>query len=181
MADDRKQTIINEIKYWKTNRLLPAEYCDYLLALYSEGDGSHDGKQAAVLEKPRSSPISAVFLVLTLILLPLSFLVIYFTEMDMIMQTGLLSSFVLIAFIHAIRLNYARSMFFQFPLIIGLLIALLLTVSVISHYSAGNTAIFVSVPFHSLIWFYIGWKLKLKYLQISGVIGMLLVTILIVL
>ncbi|MGM0523072.1 MAG: hypothetical protein ACQER2_03360 [Bacillota bacterium] len=39
MDQQRKATIIHEIKYWKDNHLLPEHYCDFLLALYTEGTG----------------------------------------------------------------------------------------------------------------------------------------------
>ena len=35
MDENRKQIIINEIIYWKKNRMLPEHYCDFLLALYT--------------------------------------------------------------------------------------------------------------------------------------------------
>lgn len=39
MDEARKETVIKEINYWKTHQLLPEHYCDYLLALYTEGEG----------------------------------------------------------------------------------------------------------------------------------------------
>ena len=39
MDENRKQIIIKEIGYWKNNKLLPEQYCDFLLALYTEGTG----------------------------------------------------------------------------------------------------------------------------------------------
>ncbi len=39
MDETRKQIIINEIEYWKEHHLLPEQYCDFLLALYTEGNG----------------------------------------------------------------------------------------------------------------------------------------------
>lgn len=39
MVDDRKLIIIKEIKHWKRNQLLPNRYCDFLIALYTHGEG----------------------------------------------------------------------------------------------------------------------------------------------
>ncbi|WP_255822151.1 hypothetical protein [Halobacillus shinanisalinarum] len=36
--NNRMETIVKEIHYLKQNRLLPHEYCDFLLALYIKGD-----------------------------------------------------------------------------------------------------------------------------------------------
>lgn len=38
MDEKRKTIIIKEIMTWKENRMLPEQYCDYLLTLYTEGD-----------------------------------------------------------------------------------------------------------------------------------------------
>lgn len=181
MGDQRKQTIINEIKYWKSHRLLPSEYCDYLLALYSEGDDHSNDEDLTGEKKRKNLPFSGLYTVLILILLPLSFLVIYFTEMDIIMQTGLLSSFVLIAFIQFIRLRYEKSEQLHVPLIVGLLILFLLTVQLLSHFYTSNASIYASIPVHSLFWFFLGARLKIKYLQISSFVGMILLIIIIVL
>ncbi|GAA0362701.1 hypothetical protein [Bacillus horti] len=35
--DQKTKVVIQEIKYWKKNKLLPEHYCDFLLALYTEG------------------------------------------------------------------------------------------------------------------------------------------------
>ena len=37
MDPTRKKVILNEINFWKQNNMLPEHYCDYLIALYSEG------------------------------------------------------------------------------------------------------------------------------------------------
>lgn len=38
MDEERRTIIINEIKYWKKNQLLPEHYCNFLLMLYTEGE-----------------------------------------------------------------------------------------------------------------------------------------------
>ena len=38
MQNPRKKIILNEILFWKQNKLLPEQYCDFLMTLYSEGN-----------------------------------------------------------------------------------------------------------------------------------------------
>lgn len=38
MNQEQKKIIVQEINHWKTSKLLPAEYCDFLLNLYMEGE-----------------------------------------------------------------------------------------------------------------------------------------------
>ncbi|MBA2173569.1 hypothetical protein H0266_01510 [Halobacillus locisalis] len=181
MADQRKQTIVNEIRYWKKNRLLPSEYCDFLLALYTEGEGEavEDNQKATKYRK--RLPWIYLFLALNLILLPLSFLVIYFTEMDIIMQTGLLSSFVALALVHFWRMMKKESELYHIPLIVGLLIALLLSVLIIHSYWPNNWSTYGIVTSHCLLWLWIGRRLRLPYLLISSSIGIIVMLVFIVL
>ena len=38
MSNPKKQIIMNEIAFWKQSKLLPEQYCDFLMTLYSEGN-----------------------------------------------------------------------------------------------------------------------------------------------
>ncbi|MEW5551909.1 hypothetical protein ABGT24_18275 [Peribacillus frigoritolerans] len=38
MDEMRKKIIIQEINSWKESRMLPEQYCNYLLALYGQGE-----------------------------------------------------------------------------------------------------------------------------------------------
>ncbi|KHE70414.1 hypothetical protein [Halobacillus sp. BBL2006] len=167
MAEDRKQTIVQEINYWKAHRLLPNEYCDFLLALYTEGKDvpSNEGAKGNY-----NLPIWSLSVALTLILLPLSFLVIHFTEMDIIMQTGLLSSFVVIVCLHSLWLNYKKSFLFHVPLVIGLLIALLLTIHLLNHLLINNQFTYSTAALHGILWLWLGKRFSVRYLFISGIV-----------
>lgn len=47
MNADKREIILNEIEYWRRNRLLPEQYCDFLTNLY-------DDKEAAARRNPLS-------------------------------------------------------------------------------------------------------------------------------
>ncbi|WP_079479639.1 hypothetical protein [Halobacillus salinus] len=180
MAEERKQTIVNEIRYWKKNRLLPKEYCDFLLALYTEGEGKETLENETVSKKNKRIPWNILMMTFTLFLLPLSFLVIYFTEMDMIMQTGLLSSFVALSIVYSRRLKKKSSDQFHIPLIISILISLLLSVSLVHEQVPNNWSVYVVITIHCAIWAVIGRRLKLPYLLISSCIGIIVLLVIIV-
>ena len=42
MSNQRKQIILNEITFWKQNKLLPEHYCDFLMTLYTEGEHEYE-------------------------------------------------------------------------------------------------------------------------------------------
>lgn len=83
----RRETIIREIEYWKRSRLLPEHYCNYLLALYTEGDASLSPR------RPLRSRLEASLC----LLLPAAALAIYFTELSFVLQTLLCALFSLFA------------------------------------------------------------------------------------
>lgn len=154
MKDDRTRTIISEIHYWKNNRLLPSEYCDFLLALYTKGDGEH-------VEERKNSHVSShlffyLIISLTLFVLPLSFLVIYFTEMGIIMQTGLLSSFVCIEWIHVKWLKYKESDWLLLPLIVGILVFLLASISLAQHFYGPGWILYITFALNFTLWMVVG-------------------------
>ncbi|WP_231563724.1 hypothetical protein [Anoxybacillus sp. KU2-6(11)] len=94
MEQKRKEIIINEIKYWKQTRLLPEQYCDFLLALYTEGNHND------VDQSTKQVPTWAVRFTMIMIgiFLPFALLVIYFTELSFVLQTLILSLFVIVCF-----------------------------------------------------------------------------------
>ncbi len=179
MAEERIETIIKEIQYWKKSHLLPREYCDFLLALYTQGD-----EEAGSLEmEPRvaGKRLSAVLTGSTLFLLPLSFLVIYFTEIDPLLQTGLLSTFAIFTFFYGRFLKKRNNFQFHIPVIVGFLILLLLSVSMFHTFYTNNKIIYLLLLANSLVWVGTGFRLKLYYLIAAGVIGLILTIILTVL
>lgn len=82
MKNQRKETILNEILFWKENNLLPAHYCDFLSTLYAEGEELATteleiSSKNAILSKERSKKlwIMALLGVSTISLLVFLFLI----------------------------------------------------------------------------------------------------------
>lgn len=49
MNEERRQTIVKEIDYWSRSKLLPQQYCDFLLNLYVDPDQEEDPKKGKLL------------------------------------------------------------------------------------------------------------------------------------
>ena len=170
MEQKRKEIIINEIKYWKKTRLLPEQYCDFLLALYTEGNRDD------VEQSTKQVPTWAIRATMAMIgiCLPLALLVIYFTELSFVLQTLILSLFVIICFI-AVRFFVQNKMLTHMALIVGALSLLLLSIRVSDFYFSGSTnALAAAVMFNCFVWLLIGWRFSLMYFFISGVVGIIL-------
>lgn len=79
MNNSRKQIIVNELLYGKKSRLLPDQYCDYLLALYTEGN------QPKETRKEKKGMVLQLMNLIFLLLIPISVFFIYFTELSIIL------------------------------------------------------------------------------------------------
>lgn len=109
MEEKRIATIVNEIEYWKKHKLLPDQQCDFLLALYTNGEKvtKIPGKSKMNISH-ESRMIKMMQLIILLLLLPFSFLVLYFTEFHSYLQLGILALFFSYAFWSFLILNKHR-------------------------------------------------------------------------
>ncbi|NLP51254.1 hypothetical protein [Bacillus sp. RO1] len=163
----RKETIIQEIDYWKRNRLLPEQYCDYLLALYTEGEG--------VNQTPKGSRklFSLFFACLISLLVPITFLVIYFTEMPVHLQMLLVTFFVLLS-IFGYFIFRKKESYLHIPVFVLALLILILSIKLLEIVSFQLPLTFAVITFQTLLWFIIGYIKKWYYLNISAIITMVL-------
>lgn len=166
MDETRKKIIVNEILYWKSNRMLPDQYCDYLLALYTEGNQPEEMNEKETKMKPKKK---SMFL---LLLIPVFVLLLYFTELSFDLQMTLITLF----FIIGIGFTYyffRKGMQFQVSLVISALILLLLSVELTIHnFPDLPILLYIVIAVNCLIWAIVGKKMQLLYFLISGILGM---------
>lgn len=171
MTEDRKLIIIKEIKHWKDTNLLPSHYCDFLLALYTEGEPVN------LTEKPDSDQInlfSVVIIALNLFLLPITFFILYFTQLNVLMQV-LFSIFILaVAFCFYLVSKKRLQLYIVYAFIILLSIILLISVTFI-HQSFGSILLTSLIAgLQCISWIFIGIRKKSKFLVILGSIGIVM-------
>lgn len=165
MDDNRKKIIVKEILYWKESRLLPEHYCDYLLALYTEGN------QPQVTEKEKIKRASPKGYLLLLVIPIIAFL-LYFTELSFDLQMALTAILLILGLIITYYF-FKKGIHFQISLVISALVLLLLSVELMTHYFPKMPlALYVVLIAHCLLWLYVGKKLKLIYFLISGYLGL---------
>ncbi|EXX91872.1 hypothetical protein BG53_15080 [Paenibacillus darwinianus] len=90
MNEDRRKTIIREIDYWRRSKLLPEQYCDFLLNLYIDEQvertpAGFTGKAAAAFGYSSGKHWLLAFGVIPLIYL----IYLYFNAFHPALQTGL--------------------------------------------------------------------------------------------
>lgn len=174
MNKQRKETIVQEIEYWKRNRLLPDQYCDYLMALYTEGEGV---KHTA---KGRRKVFSLLFACLISLLVPITFLVIYFTEMPVHLQMLLVTFFVLLSIIGYFIFRKEES-FIHIPVFVTALLILIFSIKSLEVLSFQLPLTFTVITIQTVVWFIIGYIKKWYYLNISAIITMVLFVVNIIL
>ncbi|MFF2887754.1 hypothetical protein [Paenibacillus sp. NPDC057967] len=92
MNQERRQIIVREIDHWRRSKLLPDQYCDFLLNLYADPEeeprakpSTHAvGKAIAAVQKATGKQWLLTFGAFTLI----SFVVLYFSRFHPAMQIG---------------------------------------------------------------------------------------------
>lgn len=176
MDKGKKEIITKEIHYWKESKLLPDTYCDFLLALYTEGNNN---SEKSVPSKNKKG-IQLILIGIMFVLFLISALVTYFTEMSFVLQTVttgflLLASTIVTAFLIKAKGSY------QIALVTTCIQLLIFSPSFVEYTTEGNNLwVATTVVINCLLWIAIGTFYRVFYLLISGVIAMLIFGVVII-
>jgi len=166
MKENRKQIIINEITYWKKNRLLPEHYCDFLLAIYTEGNGLQE-EQKIKLQWLRKE----LFL---LLIIPIMMVLLYFTELSLILQLVIVIILILLG-IYLTAFYKKKGLLFQIPLIVTALSLLFASVKItLTLFPDNIIGLYTVLGFNCFVWLAGGWKFKQLHFTLSGLLGIIL-------
>ncbi|MCF6092783.1 hypothetical protein L1765_02080 [Microaerobacter geothermalis] len=167
MDERRKQLIIQEIKYWQKNKLLPDHYCLFLLHLYS-GDGNR-----LVKNKRRSGIVLSILAFVWMI--AISYFVINFTRFSIPMQIIVFS---IILFSLYISSYYFRT---EKPLLTNLLAGLASIfligggILLLNQWGKGQDWLLFFLVISCFVWLLSGVIYRISYLFFCGLIGLALI------
>ncbi|NEU32379.1 hypothetical protein GN156_16640 [bacterium LRH843] len=163
MDKKRKETIIKEIRYWKQSKLLPEQYCNFLLTLYTEG-----------AEEPGSRKESSSLLtfLVSFVIFLFIVLVIYFTEFSIAMQMAIGIVFTIIIVLLAFRMKERVLSCLSFLLAAVLLYMLTIKI-VLNVFSEPSFYVMLFTILHCAAWFIIGWVKRIHFFTIASVLGIL--------
>lgn len=179
MANQRKQIILNEIAFWKQNKLLPEHYCDFLMTLYTEGEYQGDepiadAQQSIKAQEKRKRRWTVVLIpVLALFLFMLLFTI------ETLWLVGIPALLLALASL-AGAFYYAKKNELLAPIlyISGALILFGLSVKLsLAYFPENNTALYSVLIGNSVFWILSGLRMKLIYFTISGVLGLFAIAI----
>ncbi|WP_409251394.1 hypothetical protein V1502_14750 [Bacillus sp. SCS-153A] len=169
--------IINEILFWKQNKMLPEQYCDYLLALYNQGE---DREAVDSMNSKRLPTAALIPSILLLALIPFSLFVIYFTELSFVLQTAILTGFVVLLIFAGIYYSN-KEIILPVIYITTAIVILILSVNLSDAYFQGNKPTTYVVLFcNCLLWLFAGRYFKMMYLSLAGAVGVLILFVSIV-
>ncbi len=134
--------------------MLPDQYYDYLLALYTEGN------QPKELRKEKIGLMVYLLNLIFLLLIPISVFLIYFTELSIILQIAFLSLFVF-AGIFAVFYFSKKGISYHLPIISAALILLIRSGAFVSgEYRVNHSMLYLTLVLNCL--FFAGGRLEAK-------------------
>lgn len=168
LADERISTIVKEIKYWKEHKLLPEVHCDFLLALYTQGED----EPITAPKKSKRNFLFYVQLILLVLMVPFSFLVVYFTQFNFILQLSIQVLFIGYAFwvIHYLRKR--NHPFVHISIIVSLVLILIITDFISNHLHLNQYWNVVAFIVNFIGWYLLGHKFHYRYLKVSSIFAL---------
>ncbi|WP_411953465.1 hypothetical protein ACKXGF_09205 [Alkalibacillus sp. S2W] len=173
MNDERDKVIIDEIKHWKQSKLLPAEYCDFLLALYTFGEGVEEDEKS-IQKRKRRQTLIYVDLIFLILLLPASLLMSVIMELNVYVDLTLSIGILLILIGHVYWFKRRASSMIHIPVMLVFLILLISSISFISSIYGDGIILNSIVAVHCILWIIIGVIWRYYYLTASGIVGIML-------
>lgn len=174
MSNQKKQIIMNEITFWKQNKLLPEHYCDFLMTLYSEGNHNEEiaGKSKNAVknvDKRRNRNLSISFPISAVVILLLLFTIQF--EWVVIAVAAIFAAGCLMGAIYFAKRNHLLAVMLQLATALAIL-GVTLKVSTI-YFAGNNEILYIFLIVNCIFWLLSGIKLKIIYFTISGVLGLI--------
>ncbi|MGO4696326.1 hypothetical protein AB4Z50_18795 [Paenibacillus sp. 2TAB26] len=180
MNQDRRQIIVKEIDHWRRSKLLPDQYCDFLLNLYADQDTIQTtkeqhhtvGKAIAAVQRATGMQWLLTFGTFTLI----SFVVLYFNEFHPLLQMAVVVGAVAIFSLTGQRLRSRNESAGLAITSTGMLLLLggglyMLNLHAFDHWG-WKTGL---LAFCSIFWVVYGIKARIPALHLSGWLAAILV------
>ena len=174
MSNERKKIIVNEISFWKKNKLLPEHYCDFLMTLYTEGNFENeelkgDASKAIKAQEKRINIAKYVCIpVFAIILVALLF------TLDWVWLLSVVAGIAAIACLFG-AFYFAKRNQLITPIlhVSGALLLLAVTVRIcLTYFPQNNPVLYGALALNCCLWLFSGLKLKITYFTISGGLGL---------
>ena len=169
MQEEKKETILKEIAFWKTNKLLPEHYCDFLTTLYTGGD--EDG-QDTQKKKGHYSKNWLIYVVGALFALSIIIAMYVLSAQYILIPIGM-SVVAICVILYVTFKGTSTKLMKTLTYAVAALLIFALTVRLVGMFAPDNTLIMYSVLIaNCMLWLISGTKMRLIYFTISGYLGL---------
>lgn len=178
MSNQRKQIILNEITFWKQNKLLPEHYCDFLMTLYTEGE--HEDKiignaRDAVKAQEKRKGRAWLYIVplLSMAIVTLTFLI------DTVLLIAIPASILAIV-LAVMGVRFLKENDLLGPVLQLCAAMILLGVSLrvcLTYFEGNNIALYATLIGNCILWLIAGIGLRLVYFTIAGGLGIVAIIV----
>lgn len=179
MSNEKKKIIVNEITFWKQNKLLPEHYCDFLMTLYTGGDHENEGLKGdaskAIKAQEKRKNISKYSLIP---LIAIVLVVLLFT-LDIVWLTSIIAGAAAIVCLFG-AFYFAKKNQLLTPIlhVSAALLFLAVTVRIcLTYFPQNNAVLFGALAVNCIMWLASGLKLKIAYFTISGALGIVSIVV----
>ncbi len=164
MEEQKRKIIEHEIRFWKESRLLPEQYCDYLLAFYADHDRENEQRKKGSL---------SFFLLLGPFFVSALF-VNYFTEISPLMQILFFVFGLGICVI--VKFRKKRKAPFAAAMAVSCIIFLLWTAEIWKWSGSDILFLYMALMVNCSGWIIIGKWTEQLYFKAAGILGLIIVT-----
>ncbi|WP_127582680.1 hypothetical protein [Paenibacillus koleovorans] len=176
METEKRRLIVREIEHWRRSRLLPEQYCDFLLNLYADDSVERERRIGGVSVKTIQNSRWYIWFLIFGSISVISLLALHFNSFPLPLQMGLLACAVLGCYAYGLKVKH-KNPILTFALIgIGSAALLAGGVMLLRMYGKEEAVYLVGyVAFCSLMWIAIGAGAGLRLFQFCGWLGLALV------
>ena len=167
---------MNEITFWKQNKLLPEHYCDFLMTLYSEGNNEQqitgNAKNAVrSVEKRKKWSIASFFPIVAVIITLLLFTIQF--EWVVIAVAAVFAASCLIGAIYFANKNKLLATMLQLATALSLLGVTLKICT--TYFASNNEMLYMLLLVNCILWLLSGIIMKIVYFTLSGILGIIVI------
>lgn len=170
--DEKKKTLIREIEQWRRSRLLPEQYCDFLLNIYLEHDHEKPDTGSGILGLSSSQIRNSnwkIWVIALLVLGGLSFSALNFNAFQLPMQIGVSLIILIACYVWGGLKRAKEPMAAQILLGMASLFLLFIGVYMMKIHGLEEAVLVVGyVCLTSLIWIITGLLARLALFQLCG-------------
>lgn len=172
---DKKQVIVQEIEKWRESKLLPEQYCDFLLNLYLEQPVAREEVATSTIRTSLlNKPNRLIWMMIFLSFPFLSLFAYYFNAFSMTMQMAISGVIIALLYLFSILVK-SRSQIASFLTFgLGSIVLILVGSYFFKHYDLSLQAFAFFIICSSLIWMVLGFIAKTGLFHFCGWAGLLL-------